>query len=133
MTPKDALLGFAVAFLVAVLATPLTARLARAVGAVDHPRDRGLATVETPLLGGLAMLAGILVGAVAFLHATPRTEDRIHGILIGAVLIAAVGALDDRFELHPAAKLVGQILAAVVPVRAGVEVTNITLPFVGAV
>lgn len=132
MTPKDAMLGFATAFLVAVLITPLTARLARLVGAVDHPRDRGLAKGETPLLGGLAMLAGILVGAAAFLHATPRTDDRIHGILIGAVVIALVGAVDDRFELHPAAKLFGQVVAAIIPVRAGVEVTNITLPFVGA-
>jgi UDP-GlcNAc:undecaprenyl-phosphate GlcNAc-1-phosphate transferase len=133
MTPKDAILGFAVAFLVAVLVTPLTARLARAVGAVDRPSDRGLAKGETPLLGGLAMLAGVLVGAAAFLHSTPRTEDRLHGILYGAVLIAIVGALDDRFELPPGVKLVGQITAAVIPVRAGVEVSNITLPFVGAV
>jgi UDP-GlcNAc:undecaprenyl-phosphate GlcNAc-1-phosphate transferase len=133
MTPKDAILGFALAFLVAVLVTPLTARLARAVGAVDRPSDRGLAKGETPLLGGLAMLAGVLVGAAAFLHSTPRTEDRLHGILYGAVLIAIVGALDDRFELPPGVKLVGQITAAVIPVRAGVEASNITLPFVGAV
>lgn len=132
MTPKDATLGFAVAFVVAVLSTPLMARLARAVGAVDRPSDRGLAKGETPLLGGLAMLAGVLVGAAAFLHSTPRTEDRVHGILYGAVLIAIVGALDDRFELPPGVKLVGQIVAAVIPVRAGVEATNITLPFLGA-
>jgi len=49
------------------------------------------------------------------------------------VVIAFVGALDDRFDLPPAAKLAGQLVAAVIPVAAGVEVTNITLPFVGAV
>jgi UDP-GlcNAc:undecaprenyl-phosphate GlcNAc-1-phosphate transferase len=133
MTPKDAILGFAVAFLVAVAVTPLTARLARAVGAVDRPSDRGLAKGETPLLGGLAMLAGILVGAAAYLHTTPRTDDRVQGILYGAIVIAIVGALDDRFELPPGAKLAGQITAAVLPVHAGVEVTNITLPFFGAI
>lgn len=132
MTPKDAILGFALAFLVAVVMTPVTARVARVVGAVDRPKDRGLAAGGTPLLGGLAMLAGILVGAAFYLHSTPRTEDRVHGILWGAVVIAVVGALDDRFELHPAAKLLGQIVAAVIPVHAGVEVGNITLPFVGA-
>ncbi|UTI65830.1 undecaprenyl/decaprenyl-phosphate alpha-N-acetylglucosaminyl 1-phosphate transferase [Paraconexibacter antarcticus] len=132
MTPKDAILGFAVAFLVAVVMTPVTARVARVVGAIDRPKDRGLAAGGTPLLGGLAMLAGILVSAAFYLHSTPRTEDRVHGILWGAVVIAVVGALDDRFELHPAAKLAGQIVAAVIPVHAGVEVVNITLPFVGA-
>ena len=49
------------------------------------------------------------------------------------MVIAFVGALDDRFDLPPAVKLAGQIVAAVIPVAAGVEVTNITLPFVGAV
>jgi UDP-GlcNAc:undecaprenyl-phosphate GlcNAc-1-phosphate transferase len=42
-----------------------------------------------------------------------------------------VGALDDRFELHPAAKLAGQVLAAVIVVHFGVAVKAITLPFVG--
>jgi UDP-GlcNAc:undecaprenyl-phosphate GlcNAc-1-phosphate transferase len=133
MTPKDALLGFATAFVVAMLTTPVMARLARAVGAVDRPSDRGLATGSTPLLGGLAMLAGVLVGAALFLDGTPRVEDRIRGILLGAVLISVVGAMDDRFDLPPVVKLAGQIAAAAVPVHAGVEVTNITLPFIGAV
>jgi UDP-GlcNAc:undecaprenyl-phosphate GlcNAc-1-phosphate transferase len=42
-----------------------------------------------------------------------------------------VGALDDRFELPPAIKLVGQIVAAVIVVHYGVAVKVITLPFVG--
>jgi UDP-GlcNAc:undecaprenyl-phosphate GlcNAc-1-phosphate transferase len=42
-----------------------------------------------------------------------------------------VGALDDRFELHPAVKLVGQVLAAVIVVHFGVAVKAITLPFAG--
>jgi len=133
MTPRDAILGFACAFVVAVLVTPVTARFARAIGAVDRPSGRGLAKGSTPLLGGLAMLAGVLAGAMVFLEGTPRTSERLDGILLGAVVIAAVGALDDRFTLPPALKLAGQVAAAVIPVRAGVEVANITLPFLGAV
>jgi UDP-GlcNAc:undecaprenyl-phosphate GlcNAc-1-phosphate transferase len=128
MSQRDAILGFAVAFAVAALLTPLTSRLARAVGAVDRPKDRGLAAGGTPLLGGFAMLGAVLVAALALLDFTPRVHDRLDGILIGAVVIALVGALDDRFDLHPAIKLLGQIAAAIIPVRAGVEVTNITLP-----
>ena len=37
------------------------------VGAVDEPRERGLADRPTPLFGGLAMLAGILVAAALFM------------------------------------------------------------------
>jgi UDP-GlcNAc:undecaprenyl-phosphate GlcNAc-1-phosphate transferase len=132
MTERDALLGFLVAFGVAALLTPLTSRLARAVGAVDRPKDRGLAEGGTPLLGGFAMLGALLLASALLLEFTPRVEDRLHGILLGAVVIAVVGAIDDRFDLHPAIKLAGQVAAAVIPVRAGVEVGNITLPLIGA-
>ena len=54
-------LAFLAAFVVAALLTPLTARLARRVGAVDQPTERGLGAGSTPLLGGLAILGGVLV------------------------------------------------------------------------
>src|SRR5919198_172253 len=133
MTKADAVYAFLVAFVVAAVLTPLTARLARRVGAVDHPRERGLGAGSTPLLGGLAMLSGVLVAAALFLDFGGATENRLKGIFAGAIVIAFVGALDDRFDLPPGGKLIGQIGAAVIPVASGVEVTNITLPFLGAI
>jgi UDP-GlcNAc:undecaprenyl-phosphate/decaprenyl-phosphate GlcNAc-1-phosphate transferase len=133
MTKADAVYAFLAAFVVTALLTPLTARLARRVGAVDQPRERGLGQGSTPLLGGLAMLGGVLVASALFLNFGGVTEDRLKGILAGAVVISLVGALDDRFDLPPGVKLAGQVVAATIPVAAGVEVTNITLPFIGAV
>lgn len=123
-----ALLAFALAFAAAALLTPLTGRLARRIGAVDALSERGLAREATPLLGGLAILAAVLLCGVLFL---PDTE-RWRGILAAAVLIAAVGAVDDWRELSPAVKLTGQFAAGLICVLSGVEVDNITLPFVGA-
>jgi UDP-GlcNAc:undecaprenyl-phosphate/decaprenyl-phosphate GlcNAc-1-phosphate transferase len=133
MSEADAVYAFLCAFAVAAVLTPLTARLARRVGAVDHPKDRGLGAGSTPLLGGLAMLGGVLVASALFMNFGGATSDRFKGILAGAIVISIVGALDDRFDLPPGAKLAGQVGAAVIPVVAGVEVTNITLPFIGAV
>ncbi len=132
MSERDALLGFVAAFVVAVLLTPLAGRFARRVGAVDVPRERGLATRETPLLGGLAILAGLLVASLLLLNFDGAVGDRMRGVLAGAALITLVGALDDRFDLPPIVKLAGQAASAAIPVLAGVEVTNITLPFIGA-
>ena len=129
MKPIDALFAFLAALAVAGLATPLAARLAVAVGAVDQPRARGLSTKSTPLLGGLAMLAAVLIAGVVWLPWTDETR----GILAGCILIALVGAVDDVVELPAGVKLLGQVAAALVPVLAGVEVRNITLPFAGAV
>jgi len=128
MTEVDALYAFPVALAVAALLTPLVARFAVRVGAVDEPRERGLAARSTPLLGGLAILAGVLVAALTWLPVDRETT----GILLGAVTIALVGAIDDVFELSPAVKLLGQIAAALIPVLAGVRVEHITLPFLGA-
>ena len=128
MSEIDALWGFLAAFAVAALLTPLVARVAVRVGAVDEPRERGLAARRTPLLGGLAILAAVLLAALIWLPADRETT----GILLGAVLIVAVGAVDDVRELSPAVKLVGQVAAAVIPVAAGVRVEHVTLPFLGA-
>jgi UDP-GlcNAc:undecaprenyl-phosphate GlcNAc-1-phosphate transferase len=133
MSEADAVYAFFCAFAVAAVLTPLTARLARRVGAVDQPKERGLGAGSTPLLGGLAMLGGVLVASALFLDFGGATSDRFQGILAGAIVISIVGALDDRFDLPPGVKLAGQVGAAVIPVAAGVEVTNITLPFIGAV
>jgi UDP-GlcNAc:undecaprenyl-phosphate GlcNAc-1-phosphate transferase len=128
MSEIDALFAFLVALGVSALLTPLVARLAVRVGAVDEPRERGLASRSTPLLGGLAILAGVLAAAVIWLPLDQQTT----GILLGALAIAAIGAADDVHELSPAVKLAGQVTAALIPVVAGVRVEHVTLPFLGA-
>jgi len=129
MAEVDALLAFAVALAVAAAATPLTIRLARRVGAVDQPRDRGLTDRPMPRLGGLAILAGAAVSTLIFLPLTDETK----GILLGAVAITLVGALDDRFDLPANVKLTGQFAAGLIPVLSGVVVQDFTLPFLGRV
>jgi UDP-GlcNAc:undecaprenyl-phosphate/decaprenyl-phosphate GlcNAc-1-phosphate transferase len=127
----DALLGLLVAFAVAAALTPLVARLARRVGAVDQPRARGLANRPTPLLGGLAIFAGVLLAGLLVLP-----DDRRHtfeAILGGAAIITIVGAIDDWRALPASWKLAGECVAALVLVLSGVWVENFTLPFIGRV
>jgi UDP-GlcNAc:undecaprenyl-phosphate GlcNAc-1-phosphate transferase len=139
----DAGLSFVVAAAVAAVLTPLAAWLARRLGAVDVPRERGLAWRETPLLGGLAILVAVLVAAAIWMpdtitlphtaHAAPGVNKaNTWGLIVGACLIALVGAVDDVRDLPPLVKLLGQVGAAVIAVRAGAVVTGITAPFVGA-
>jgi len=125
----DALLGFLLALAVATLLTPLVARLARRVGAVDAVKERGLARAATPLLGGLAIFAAVAGAALLFAPMTTAMK----GILGGAALITAVGALDDWRELGAGTKLAGQVGAALVLVLSGVTMDVVTLPFLGRV
>jgi UDP-GlcNAc:undecaprenyl-phosphate/decaprenyl-phosphate GlcNAc-1-phosphate transferase len=129
MNEIEAVAGFAVAAVVTLVTTPLTARLAVRVGAIDLPRDRDLHEAPVPRLGGLAILAGILIAALIFMPFDGQTR----GILAGALVAGIVGSIDDLYDLPPAAKLAGQVAAAAIPVAAGVRVETFTLPFLGAV
>jgi UDP-GlcNAc:undecaprenyl-phosphate GlcNAc-1-phosphate transferase len=131
-TELEALYAFLAAAVVTAVLTPLTMLVARGFGVLDEPRERGLSDRPTPLLGGLALFGGTLVAGLIWLPAGYGGQHELwHGVLLGAAVITLVGALDDRFDLHPSVKLVGQVLAAVIVVHYGVAVKVITLPFVG--
>jgi len=126
-TAFDALLAGLVAAAVTFVVTPLSARLARHFGAVDQPRDRGLSDRPTPLLGGIAILAGVAVAMALWLLGGHKEWQ---AILWGAAIITLVGAIDDIVDLPPAIKLAGQTGAVLPPVLTGVRVHDFTLPFV---
>jgi UDP-GlcNAc:undecaprenyl-phosphate/decaprenyl-phosphate GlcNAc-1-phosphate transferase len=128
MNDLEALSAFLVAGGVALVLTPVAARLAHRVGAIDVPGERSLHDSPTPSLGGLAILAGVLLAGILFLPFNGETR----GILAGAAAIALSGAIDDAREegLSPVVKLAGQFGAAAIPVLSNVRVENITLPFV---
>jgi UDP-GlcNAc:undecaprenyl-phosphate GlcNAc-1-phosphate transferase len=126
---NDAFAGAAVALLIALLTTPVAARFAWRIGAIDTPRERGLHQEPTPRLGGLAILISVAVSSLIFLPHDKQTT----GILIGAAVIALVGAIDDLLELNAEFKLVGQISAAIIPVAEGVRVDAMTVPFLGRI
>jgi UDP-GlcNAc:undecaprenyl-phosphate GlcNAc-1-phosphate transferase len=128
----EALYALLTAAAVTAVLTPLTMRFARAVGAIDEPRERGLSERPTPLLGGLAIFAGALVAILVWLPGGYYKDHELwRGVLLAAAVITLVGALDDRFELPPGVKLAGQVVAAVIVVHFGVAVKSITLPFIG--
>ncbi|HEY5814870.1 MAG TPA: undecaprenyl/decaprenyl-phosphate alpha-N-acetylglucosaminyl 1-phosphate transferase, partial [Solirubrobacterales bacterium] len=124
----EALLAFILAGVLALLLVPLTDRLARRIGAIDHPDDeRSLHAAPTPRLGGLAIFVAVLAAALIWLPWDAETR----AIVAGAALITAVGMLDDMYELNAATKLLGQTAAVIVPVSAGVTVDSFTVPFLG--
>ncbi|HWT88655.1 MAG TPA: MraY family glycosyltransferase [Candidatus Angelobacter sp.] len=114
------LLAFLVAlFASLVLAVPVRA-LALRVGMVDLPGPRKVHLQPIPLLGGLAIYGGVLLGVYSLFQGEARAQ--ISGILAGATLIAAVGILDDRGWLHHQVKLfIGMPLAAGILLLSGIH------------
>jgi UDP-GlcNAc:undecaprenyl-phosphate GlcNAc-1-phosphate transferase len=119
--------GAAVALAIVVVFTPAVAGMARRLGAVDLPDERRVHRIPIPRLGGLAMFFGIIVPSLAFLD----LSRPVRGLLVGAAIATAVGAIDDFRGLAWWEKLGGQVLAASIPPIFGIWVDHFTFPFLG--
>jgi UDP-GlcNAc:undecaprenyl-phosphate/decaprenyl-phosphate GlcNAc-1-phosphate transferase len=100
--------------------------LAIAVDLVDRPGGRKIHLGEVPIVGGLAMFLGVVLG-VGLL---PLPEAGAGAFLAACAILVTVGLLDDRFDLSPWTRLPGQIAAAIVLiVGSGATVTTLGDPF----
>jgi UDP-GlcNAc:undecaprenyl-phosphate/decaprenyl-phosphate GlcNAc-1-phosphate transferase len=108
---KFALVAVALPTTLLALAALVRSPLARRV--VAAPRRDRWHTTATPLLGGVGIFAGFLVGVGAGLavDAAPANGE-VLGILGGAAILFFAGLADDVFSLGPLAKLGAQLLAA---------------------
>jgi UDP-GlcNAc:undecaprenyl-phosphate GlcNAc-1-phosphate transferase len=123
------LLFFGAAVLTMAL-TPIIRRWAIVAGAVDAPCARKVHSAPMPRWGGVAIgIAFVCTLAVGLLTLEGYRWNVVFGIVLGAVLMVIVGAIDDRYDLAPRWKLLGQTAAAAVVVACGVKVEWINLPF----
>src|SRR3990170_572305 len=90
-THLEVVYGAAVALGLVLVLTPAVAGMARRLGAVDLPDERLVHRMPIPRLGGLALFFGVLVPALAFLD----LSRSVRGLLVGAAIATAVGAIDD--------------------------------------
>ncbi|WP_126428818.1 glycosyltransferase family 4 protein [Brevibacillus marinus] len=124
------LFGLLTSLMIAFLTTPYVKRLAVKLGAVDKPDARKVHTKVMPRMGGLAIYLGYVVSLFLFV---PLTKEII-GIFLGGTIILLVGMLDDRFQLTPRWKLLGQLVGvAVVVIPFGLKIGVVNLPFGGIV
>lgn len=128
------LLIMVLAAAVTYLMVPVVRRLALSVGAVTGVRARDIHTVPIPRLGGVAMLCGLAVtfaiaSQIPYLEWVFVSGSGVWGVLIGAAIMCAVGAIDDIYQLDWYAKLAGQVLAAGVMAWQGVAFVSV--PFMG--
>jgi UDP-GlcNAc:undecaprenyl-phosphate GlcNAc-1-phosphate transferase len=119
--------GAALALAIVIVFTPAVAGMARRLGAVDLPDERRVHRIPIPRLGGLAMFFGIIVPSLAFLD----LNRSMRGLLVGAAVATAVGAIDDFRGLVWWEKLAGQVLAGSIPPIFGIWVDHFTFPFLG--
>ena len=109
LPPLPYLITFGVALSAAVVATLAMRTLARKVGWVARPREDRWHRRPTALMGGVGIFAGFVV---AYLLERPRSLDGDALLVVCSAAMFLLGLLDDRVQLKPYAKLVGQIAVA---------------------
>jgi len=126
-------IAFGAALLVSALATPIVCRLALALDVIDRPNERKVnLRANIPLLGGLAIALGFFVGlasAILFGPTDDAVTSRLEALLVGGMIVLAVGALDDRWGLSALPKLIAQIAAAAVAIGFGFQIDHLSDPF----
>ncbi|HSX47992.1 MAG TPA: MraY family glycosyltransferase [Candidatus Nanoarchaeia archaeon] len=124
------LIGFLLALVIGLIATPWVRRLAVKQGIMDIPGEaRRIHSRPVARLGGLAIYAAFVIPLLLLLPASRP----LFGLLGGVTILLLVGIVDDSRGLGPWTKLVWQILAACVALAGGIGITAITSPFGGTI
>ncbi len=110
--------AFPAALAVTVVGTPLLRRLALNYGIVDRPDDRKSQVKPVPYLGGVGIMAGVLV-ALLFL---PTLGARAAALALVAVVLGAVGLLDDDRTVPPGVRFLAEGGAAALAVAVGLRI-----------
>jgi UDP-GlcNAc:undecaprenyl-phosphate GlcNAc-1-phosphate transferase len=107
--------------LISMLAAVVSTWLARRINLIDHPGSapHKLHARPVPLAGGIALLATLLIGEYFFGNFANKI---IRASFIAALPVFIFGIWDDYKNLSPLVKLVGQVLAALFLIRAGIYI-----------
>lgn len=110
MAPEFApLVALVATILLIVVLRPVAVR----VGLVDIPNERKSHRAPTPLVGGLAIFAGLVLGFFLCLDGPiPLSQREVYSFFGAGLLLVAVGVVDDFLELSPAVRFIAQVLAA---------------------
>lgn len=120
---------------------PIVMRLARRAGAVDAPDVSGRKrhSRPTPLWGGLALFAAIVVVAlVARLMGSSLpgrfvTDTKLIALGVGGLILLIGGLIDDRFRLSPARQIAFPVVAAAIAVAGGIAIPYVRNPAGGLI
>ncbi|MBI3450704.1 MAG: undecaprenyl/decaprenyl-phosphate alpha-N-acetylglucosaminyl 1-phosphate transferase [Acidobacteria bacterium] len=123
---------FISAFAGAACLTPVVRRAALKLEIVDHPERRKMHHVPIPLLGGAAIVVPFLLVIAVVRWQAPQLlgdgGEALTPLMIGAVVMACVGAYDDWRGMRVRTKFMFRFLVALVVVAGGIQVRLFTNP-----
>jgi UDP-GlcNAc:undecaprenyl-phosphate GlcNAc-1-phosphate transferase len=124
-------LPFLTAVFIATISTPFAIVIAKKLHLIDDPRTHKHPAVihkkPLPRAGGLPIFLAIFFGVILFVP----IDKTIIAILISGFLVVLIGLFDDRYDLSPYVRFIGNLVCASIVVFQGVEIPFITNPLGG--
>lgn len=117
---KSVIEVFVLTLVISYIITPVVKNIAVKLKYIDHPKTNKVHAHPTALLGGVAIYASFIVGLLTTAGFT--FDVRFISIIIGSTFLLVVGLVDDKMGMMPEVKLLGQFLAAMIVIKAGVRV-----------
>ena len=120
------ILGFFLAYFLALVGTPMAREAALRFGVVDRP-DGALKNHDEPVayLGGLAVFSAFLLS----IGMTFEFDAELLALLLASTIVTTVGLIDDFGALTPKPKVIGQVVAVFVLLKAGIMVQVAVIPW----
>ena len=130
---------FVAAAVLALVLTPLVRRIVIRYEIVDRPEARRVNVIPVPRAGGVATSAAFLLVAGLFLFINDQADlvvspgtlgpSHVIALLLGGAMAAALGAIDDLFDLRARWQLLGQLALACGAVALGIGIGFVANPF----
>jgi len=133
VTNQDFLTLFLASFLITALLTPVMRRIALYFGVTDKPNQAHKTHKEpVPYLGGLAIVIGVVVvtyGATTLSDFTSKDFLLATTVLVPALMMAAIGLVDDLRQLSPLPRFIVQNMIALVATTVLISTNTLGSPF----
>jgi len=105
---------FVTTAILSIVLTPMVLRYAIRANVLDQPGQHKSHKVAVPYLGGLAIVVTFVIAVILMSVLRPPHTGRgeLLGVLTIAVLLAAVGLIDDLRQVSPLWRLIAEVSAA---------------------
>lgn len=132
--------GFLIAVFIALIFSAAIRRAALRYQLVDVPdTDRKLHARPTPLVGGVAIFAALIIAILLVVKLSPVLLSggyeikQFVGFVLGGSVLMVGGYFDDRYRLRPRIQLVFPLIAALIIMASGIGIHFITNPLGGVI
>ncbi|MBT4334019.1 MAG: undecaprenyl/decaprenyl-phosphate alpha-N-acetylglucosaminyl 1-phosphate transferase [Candidatus Cloacimonetes bacterium] len=116
-------------FILTYLFTPLSIKLSKKWNLVDHPDQRKIHIVPTPIAGGLSFGIPMILMQLMIFFIIPELGSKLLYLAAGSTMMLLLGFLDDKTKITANYKLLIQIIIITFIYFSGFKIDLLTNPF----